>query len=180
MVFRRLRASEIERALFDNFERRQVVTDCCRKENGKWVIKPAPFIDQWNEEDYLFLVECLKRTIRTGGVVYGAFSDRKLKGFASVEREPFGSRNQYLDLTSLHVSEDMRGCGIGRTLFCLACGWAAGNGAEKLYISSHSAVETQRFYEAMGCVDAEETKEDHVMREPYDRQLEKELNREKE
>ncbi len=179
MVFRRLRSAEIKRSLFENFERHQIVTDCYRRENGQWVIKPAPFTDQWSEKDYRFLVKCLKTTIRNGGVVYGAFMRGSLKGFASVENEPFGSRGQYLDLTSLHVSEDMRGLGIGRSLFSLACGFAAAHGAEKLYISSHSAVETQRFYEAVGCVDAEETMEEHVRREPYDRQLEKKLDTER-
>ena len=83
-----------------------------------------------------------------------------------------GSRGQYRDMTSLHVSEDLRGHGAGRQLFLLAKDWARDHGAEKLYISSHSAVETQRFYESMGCVDAEEVMEEHVRQEPYDRQLE--------
>ena len=70
------------------------------------------------------------------------------------------------DMTSLHVSEDLRGHGAGRQLFLLAKDWARDHGAEKLYISSHSAVETQRFYESMGCVDAEEVMEEHEGRSP--------------
>ena len=49
---------------------------------------------------------------------------------------------------------------------------AKSNGAEKLYISAHSAVESQAFYHAMGCVEAVEYKKEHVEQEPYDRQLE--------
>jgi len=170
--YREVKGEEIGLPLFQNFKRRQVVTDCYRKENGKWVIKAAPFIDDWSPSDYEFLVECLKHTVETDGVLYGAFSDGQLKGFASVEGKPVGSRGQYRDLTSLHVSGDMRGSGIGKQLFSMAAGWAKEKGAEKLYISSHSAVETQKFYEAMGCVDAEEIMDEHVKAEPYDRQLE--------
>ena len=54
----------------------------------------------------------------------------------------------------------------------MAALWAKAQGGKKLYISSHSAVETQRFYQAMGCVDAKELLEEHVAREPLDRQLE--------
>ena len=77
-----------------------------------------------------------------------------------------------MDLSSIHVSEDMRGHGIGKQLFQLAAAWAKSNGAKKLYISAHSAVESQAFYHAMGCVEAMEYKKEHVEQEPYDRQLE--------
>ena len=62
--------------------------------------------------------------------------------------------------------------GIGRTLFDAAKEWARKNGAEKLYISAHSAVESQAFYKAMGCVEAKEYNQKHVEEEPYDCQLE--------
>lgn len=174
--YRQLEKNELVRGLFGGFRRHQTVTDCFRRENGRWVVKAAPFIDDWSEADYEFLLKCLAGTIEGDGAVFGAFLEGTLKGFASVEGAPLGSRGQYLDLTSLHVSEDMRGHGIGRQLFSLAGRWAREHGAESLYISSHSAVETQAFYEAMGCVDAGELNEEHVRREPYDRQLECPLN----
>lgn len=105
-------------------------------------------------------------------MVYGAFEDGALKGFASVEGTFFGSRKQYLELSSLHVSEDCRGRGIGRTLMDRAKAWAKDRGAEKLYISAHSSVESQAFYRAMGCVEAEEYSRPHVEKEPFDCQLE--------
>lgn len=136
------------------------------------MIKDAPFIDDWAESDYDFLISCLKNTVSSGGFVYAAFSGRSLKGFVSVEAGLFGSRHQYLDLTSLHVSKDLRGSGIGTALFCAAKEWARKHGAEKLYISAHSAVETQAFYQRMGCVDAKELQKKHTDAEPFDRQLE--------
>lgn len=173
--YRELRENEIETGLFLTFHRRQVVSDCWRRENGTWVIRPDPFVDDWNGEDYQFLVECLKNTVRTGGVVIGAFWQEHLKGFASVEAERFGTAGQYVDLTSLHVSQELRGRGIGKVLFFAAAAWAKEHGAQKLYISAHSAAETQAFYRGLGCVDAQEYQKKHVEQEPYDCQLEYQL-----
>lgn len=170
--YRTLNPDEITLDLFRTFRRRQVVTDCWRKEDGRWVIKSDPFIDDWNREDYEVLVRCLKNTLATGGLVYGAFADGELKGFTSVEGTLMGSRLQYMDLTSIHVSQDMRGQGIGRELFAAAKSFARKKNAEKLYISSHSAVESQAFYRAMGCAEAEEYISEHMEQEPYDCQLE--------
>ncbi len=174
--YRSLRTDEICLKLFHSFIRHQNVGKCWRKENEKWVIKDAPFIDDWSETDYLFLVDCLKNTIQTDGFVYAAFCNKTqknaLKGFVSVESDFFGSAKEYLDLSCIHVSEDMRKKGIGKVLFCAAKNWAKRKGAKKLYISSHSAVETQAFYKTMNCVDAQEYNQHHVAQEPYDRQLE--------
>lgn len=170
--YRNLCADEINRELFHAFVRHQNVTKCWRKENNKWVIKDAPFIDDWTDAEYQILVNCLKNTIISGGFVYAAFCGNHLKGFVSVEPNLFGSTQKYLDLSSIHVSEDMRGKGIGKTLFLAAKEWAKEHGAHKLYISAHSAVESQAFYKAMGCVEAEVYNQEHVEKEPYDCQLE--------
>ena len=124
--YRPLGPEEITRDLFRSFERRQVVDWCWRRERGQWVIRQDPFVDQWSEADYAFLVTCLQHTLSAGGVVFGAFCEGNLKGFASVEHNPLGSRGQYRDLTSLHVSQELRGNGLGRRLFGLAVDWAKG------------------------------------------------------
>lgn len=173
--YRILSEPEIDRSLFARFVRRQVVVDCWRKVDGVWMVEPDPFVDDWSEADYQTLVACLKNTAATGGFVCGAFVAGALKGFASVEPGLFGGDRGYLDLSSLHVSEDVRGCGIGTELFRRAADWARRAGARKLYISAHSAVETQAFYRAMGCVEAQEYDMRHVEREPFDCQLECEL-----
>ena len=170
--YRELNIDEINRELFQDFLRHQKVTLCRRKEQGVWVLKREPFIDDWSEEDYQILIQCLKRTVFTGGFVYAAFSNESLKGFVSVESESFGAECKYLDLSSIHVSEDMRGKGIGKSLFDSAKEWARKKGASKSYISAHSAIETQNFYRAMGCVEAEEYNQKHVEAEPCDCQLE--------
>lgn len=175
IYYRTLCRDELNRNLFENFIRRQVVTKCWRKENGQWMIKDAPFIDDWSEKDYHQLISHLKTLAGFGGFVYGAFMNGSLKGFVSVGAERIGSRGQYLDLTNIHVSEDMRGKGVGKRLFLSAAEWAADQGAEKLYISAHSAVESQAFYHAMGCVEAEEYNTQHLQEEPFDCQMEYKL-----
>lgn len=172
MEYRSLREDEICRELFAGFIRRQVVTKCWRRENGEWVIRDDPFIDDWTEGEYQILVRCLRNTVSTGGFVFAAFCDGVLKGFASVESALFGEEQGYLDLSCIHVSEDMRGQGIGKELFLAAKDWARAHGGRKLYISAHSAVESQAFYRAMGCMEAEKYHQGHVEAEPYDCQLE--------
>lgn len=172
ITYKNLQACEINRALFRQFIRRQQVTKCWRKEQGEWVLKDAPFIDDWTEADYEFLVSCLKHTSETGGLVRGAFSGGVLKGFVSVEPELFGGEQKYLDLSSIHVSADMRGKGIGAELFLAAKEWAKKKGAKKLYISAHSAMETQAFYRKQGCTEAAVYHQGHVKKEPFDCQLE--------
>ena len=170
--YRELHINEINRELFKDFIRHQNVTLCRRRERGAWVLKSDPFIDDWSEADYQILIKCLKNTVLTGSFVYAAFFEESLKGFVSVEPEIFGKKERYLDLSSIHVSEDMRGKGIGKILFVSAKEWAKKNGADKLYISAHSAMETQEFYKAMGCIEAREYNQKHVEAEPYDCQLE--------
>ncbi|MGN0639092.1 MAG: GNAT family N-acetyltransferase [Huintestinicola sp.] len=170
--FIKLTDERINTDLFSDFHRHQVVTKCHRKINGEWVIIDNPFVEDWGEKEFEYLVKCLKNTVRTGGVVIGAFQSSKLAGFASAENTFFGSRGQYLELSSIHVTEELRGSGIGKMLFRLICEWAREQGAEKLYISAHSSVESQSFYKAMGCTETEEYSPPHVENEPCDCQLE--------
>lgn len=172
LEYRKLCKDEICLGLFKDFIRHQAVTKCWRKENNTWIIKDDPFIDDWTQKDYEILVQCLKNTVSTGGFVYAAFYNGSLKGFVSVEAGLSGGEQRYLDLSSIHVSEDLRGKGIGKTLFLAAKEWAKENGAGKLYISAHSAVESQAFYKAMGCTEAEVYNMEHTKKEPYDCQLE--------
>lgn len=167
-----LSENEIERGLFATFSRRQEVKKCLRNVGGNWTETEEPFIDDWSEEDYTFLAECLRRTVRLGGIVFGAFIGGALKGFASVEAKPCGKAGDCRELTSIHVSEELRGRGIGRELFVCAKEWAKAQGAKKLYISSHPAVESQAFYAAMHCTDARESDEERAARGPFDRRLE--------
>lgn len=177
ILIRTLSESEICRGLFSDFLRRQEVTRVWRRTGGEWQIKDEPFIDDWDEEDWDYIVLMLKKTAKTGGMVSGAFSDGKLKGFVSVEADKFGSRNQYMDMFFLHVSEDMRRLGLGAKLFRTAVDFARENGAEKLYISALPSVGTQDFYRAMGCKTALEQSSAHLNKETSEIQLEYEIEK---
>lgn len=172
MEIKELKANEVEAALFAGFDRFQEVTKCWRKIKGQWIIKDIAFIEQWGEEDIATLVQCLRHTLSAGGVIFGGFEDGILKAFASVENGFFGKNDKYMDLSSIHVSSDRRGTGAGKKLFFMAADWARKKGADKLYISAHSSVESQAFYKAMGCVEAKEYDKRHTEAEPCDCQLE--------
>jgi hypothetical protein len=90
MEYITLTENQINRALFQFFRRRQSVAKCWRKIDGNWFIRDCPFVDDWTEEDYAGLIEALKNTICQGGWLLGAFSDGKLRGFASAEAEKIG------------------------------------------------------------------------------------------
>lgn len=172
MNYRIIEEHKIDRALFRGFNRRQEVTLCRRRKGGEWVIEPDPFVDDWSEEDYRELIGHMKDLSLREGFVYGAMQSNVLKGFVTVDAKALGPDNEYLDLRDLFVSADARGQGIGRELFRAAAQWARSKGACKLYLSAHSAIETQAFYKAMGCVDAKYISLRHVEKEPYDCQLE--------
>ncbi len=176
ITYKKLQEPEITFQLFENFDRFQKVSKCWRKENNEWILKEIAFVDDWNNDEKNYLVDCLRNTIKTGGCVIAALNDQSLVGFSSIESERFGSENQYLQLSSLHVSNQYRGQGSGKELFKYICSEAKRLGATKLYISSHSSEDTQAFYKKMGCVDAIEINEKIAEQEPFDRQLEYSLN----
>ncbi len=172
LQYRKLSAEEICPQLWDGFIRRQLVGACWRKIDGAWCVRDDPFVDDWSPDDIRALAEELKQTALAGGLVLAAFDGGAMKGFVSVEAEPFGAEGEYLDLTNLHVSEEMRGRGIGTALFSEARAYARERGAKKLYLSAHSAVETIAFYRKLGCVEARIRHQKHIEAEPFDCQLE--------
>lgn len=167
-----MKENEINAGLLDGFIRRQVVTKCLRRENGAWIAKNAPFIDDWTQKDREWIAADLKNLAGRGGLVYAAYCGGKLAGFASVSAETLGESGEYLELTNIHVTEAMRGRGIGRALFYAAAEWAKAHGAKKLYISAHSSVESQAFYRSLGCKEAEIYSTRHIEAEPFDIQME--------
>lgn len=172
IIYKELTINDVDLSMFTFFDRTQNVTKCWRKINGEWLIKDVSFIDNWSEEEYQEGVKYLKNLIKSNGYVIGAFYNGQLKGFASVEPVIFGTHAKYMDLSNIHVSRDMREQGIGKELFSLAKKWAKAQHAEKLYISAHSAIESQAFYNAMGCVEAVEYNKQLATKEPCDCQLE--------
>lgn len=172
ITYRTLYAHEIDEGLFSQFQRRQEVTKCWRKIDGVWMIQDIAFIDEWKPREFAQLLSHLRAQCAAGGFVFAAFFNGVLKGFVCADAGLFGSCRQYMDLAHIYVSQDMRRMGIGKRLFEEAKAYAKAHGAKKLYISAHSAVESQAFYRALGCVEAHEYSPVHVEKEPCDCQLE--------
>ncbi|AFS77540.1 acetyltransferase, GNAT family [Gottschalkia acidurici 9a] len=170
--YKELKISEINLQLFADFNRYQDVKKCWRKENNEWILKDISFTEQWDLPEYDHLIKCLHSTIKTGGVVFGAFYADILVGFASIENQLFGSKSKYLQLSNIYTSYGKRCIGIGKELFLLVCEKAKQMGAEKLYISAHSSEESRAFYKAIGCNEATEYNLKLVAEEPCDCQLE--------
>ncbi|KGP90593.1 GCN5 family acetyltransferase [Pontibacillus chungwhensis BH030062] len=156
---------------FDRFQETKSVWYTTNQTDVK--IKADSFIDHWSQEQKKDISLYLKRCIEEGGGVVAAFEGTQVAGFANVENRFFGSANQYVPLPFIHVSNSYRGEGIGKQLFYQCCEIAKDLGAEKIYIGAHPAVETQRFYQSVGCILAQEVNEDIYQKEPLDLQLEK-------
>lgn len=163
---------DLSPGLFERFNRHQEVDFRWRKKEGKWVLQKAPCTEEWNKNDIVSLMDRLGRTLRSGGIMLGAMTGRHLIGFASVEYESFGPDYEYILLSNLYVSFGHRRKGIGSKLFKMACNTAKRMGARKLYISAHSAEETQAFFKAMKCVEAVHCNRELLLSSPNDCQLE--------
>ncbi len=170
--YREIGAEMLGAELFSGFIRRQEVKRCWRRSGGQWVVKDIEFVDDWDAGDYRRVLGQLRDVLGSGGTVWGAFREGRLKGFASVDGRLIGSEGQYAVLEEFHVSQDCRRMGMDRELFFRAAESARGLGAGKLYISTMSAVESQAFYISMGCVEAAEPDPRHVEKEPCDVQRE--------
>ena len=176
MLYRELKPEDLKPELFQDFNRRQVVRDCWRREGDHWVIRPDPFIDDWTAAERAELLTELRELLVLGGFVYGCFCCGSLKGFVSVAFGHFGPQQEYMDMTNLHVSAEFRRSGIGTKLFLAAADWASAQGAGKLYLSAHSAAESQAFYRTLGCTDAAYPQQHHQEKEPFDCQMEYDLS----
>lgn len=174
-VIRPLAKEELCANLFHNFCRFQPVEKAWRKSNGQWAVQDVCYTDRWGNEKPQAVCGFLQGLLDGGGKAWGAFLDGKLKGFCAVKGPLIGSRGQYADLDKIYVSADCQGQGLGRELFQQAARFGRELGAEKLYISAHSAVGPMAFYKAMGCVEAEEYDPWHVEDEPSDVQMEYKL-----
>ena len=168
-----LMAADCGPGMLRDFERRQVVTHCWRRRDGEWVLEPIVYTEDWDEAKKEAVTRSLASCTQDGGIVLGAYDLDRLVGFAAIEPGLFGGENRYVNLDMIHVSNGVRGLGIGRKLFEVCCEKAHCLGARKLYISAHSSAESMAFYRRMGCVDAQQINEAMAEKEPCDCQLEK-------
>ncbi|MBP5304582.1 MAG: GNAT family N-acetyltransferase, partial [Lachnospiraceae bacterium] len=175
ITYKRIKLKMLTPDFLDTFDRHQEISKVFRAKDGKWLICDVSYTEEWEKMKKEQIIDYLRSVIKEKGILYGAYFDGNLVGFTGVEGKRFGSSRQYVKLAMIHVSYAFRGRGIGKELFSLAAVSAESLGAKKLYISGNSAVETQTFYRAMGCVETTEYDPDSLKAEPYDCHLEYDL-----
>lgn len=173
--YKRLTSENFHPDSLDAFMRHQQVRECWRQVEGAWKLVPISFVEDWSQAQCRILAEDVMAHMEKDQTAFGAFSNGQVVGFATLSHHFFGSREKYLELVCFQVSEPYRGKGIGKRLFQLICQEAKVLGAEKLYISGHSSEESQGAYKALGCVLAKEINEEIAQSEPFDVQLEYDL-----
>ena len=170
--FERLTRQNFTECALDTFVRHQEVTKCWRRVDGEWRLLPIRFTEEWDVQECRRIAGDIAGKLDAGIVGYGAFEEGAVVGYITIGTARFGSRGQYVQLAEFEVSEEHRGMKIGKRLFELGCGAARALGAERLYISAHSSMESQAAYRALGCVHAQEINEALAQAEPCDVQME--------
>ena len=125
---------------------------------------PADEIDR----DTAILLDCFDH----GGFPTGAFDDAQLVGAYVLDCRFIGASKDQLQLKFLHVSQSLRGQGLGRTLFDMAARQARNLGARRLYISATPSRNTVRFYLTLGCKLSDDVDADLYRLEPEDIHME--------
>lgn len=161
----------------DTFVRHLVVTRCWREMEENWRLVPISLVEDWSPETCREIAADVAAHLEKDQTAIGAFDGDTLVGFITLSHTLFGTGAKYAELVCFQVSESYRGRGIRKALFHRICGKAGRIGGEKLYISAHSAMETQAAYRALGCVPTGEINWDIAREEPFDVQLEYTLTR---
>ena len=145
------------------------------KGNYQWVILNHKDKDYPEGKENHFAQ--LNATFKNGGFAVGAFDEKILVGFCSVNNEFFGNHNKYLLLDQLFVANTYQDRGIGKKLFYLAAENAIKLKADKLYICSASSEDTLGFYKSLGCIEATEVNISLLMHDKNDIQMEYDLHK---
>lgn len=175
IICRKLTPQSVKPDSLDRFVRHQEVYECWRKQDGEWKLLPIRFTEHWEPEELRKNAVKLAESLRSGSTGFGAYDGELLCGFALLGADIFNPNELYMTLKEMHISEPYRGRHIGAKLFRLCMDEARARGALKLYISAHSSKESQAFYRAMGCVEAQSPDAEAVRLEPCDVQMERAL-----
>lgn len=175
ITFLKLTNENFHENSLDEFIRHQEVKECWRKVNNEFILTENHYVEDWDIDKCREIAKTIENGIADEGFAYGAFFENKVVGYIYLSKHFFGSHNQYIELQLFHVSEPFRSKGIGKELFKLACDEAKRIGAKKIYISAHSSKESQAAYRRLGCIDAVEINKEIAENEPFDIQMEYQL-----
>ena len=171
IIYKELNLDECER--INEMNPSQFIGKAWREVNGKRQLIDINYHDLDWPNGYDHHYNNLRKTILEGGSAIGAFdSNNKLLGFATINREFFGEKYNYVLLDQLYITFEHRNKGIGKKLFMLSASAAKKWDADSIYICAGSAEETINFYFAIGCKEAEEINKELYEQDPRDFQLE--------
>ncbi|OAB28352.1 GCN5 family acetyltransferase [Paenibacillus macquariensis subsp. defensor] len=171
VIYRKLAVEDCER--INDINPSQYIKNAWREVKGKRQLVEIDYLDSDWANGYEHHFNNLKETILSGGHAIGAFdSDNKLIAFATLNREFFGEKHNYVLLDQLFITLEHRNKGIGRTLFLKIVEIAQAWQADKIYICAGSAEETIAFYYAIGCKETVEINKQLYDSDPRDLQLE--------
>jgi GNAT superfamily N-acetyltransferase len=171
IAYRKLTVEECE--LINGMDPSQYIGKVCREVDGKRKLVEINYHDTVWPNGYEYHYNNLKETILSGGRAIGAFDGNgRLLGFATINREFFGKKYNYILLDQLFITLEYRSKGIGKKLFEFSADVAREWKADKIYICTGSAEETIAFYFAIGCKRAAEINKELYESDPRDYQLE--------
>ncbi len=173
ITYKRISFNRITDHFLNGYIRFQETYQVFYLEDGILKQKEDYFVEDWDQKKLISISRYLKEIVKKGGTLFAAYDQLQIVGFAIIDNNRFGD---YINLPYIHSSRGYRGYGIGRYLFNLVSAVAIKKGAKKLYISTHPAYESQKFYQKIGCELAEEINKELYELEPYDVQLEKKLD----
>lgn len=172
--YRSLKVQDCDRISEINPE--QYIKNAWRVVNQKRILVEIDYHEKDWPDGYERYRNELEKTIKQNGAAVGAFDKcGKMVGFASIKNSVFGTNAKYTLLDSLFVSYELRGKGIGRSLFNQCSKQAKAWGMDKIYICAGSAEDTIAFYRRIGCIDALEINRDLYEQDIRDIQLEYKL-----
>ena len=149
----------------DLYNRKHNVSKVYRYIDGEYKLVECIYIEDWDLNEKRLIA---RRISSDDYITYLALDNDKVVGFIGLLKKLNGS---YMILDMMHVSNEYRGQGIGRSLFEKGIEEARKAQAKALYISACSSEETIAFYKAMGSQLTNNPIKEMVDNEPFDLQM---------
>lgn len=117
IVIERLSSENFSEFSMDGFMRYQEIKESCMLENGEYVLRPNPHILDWDVEACRSTAREILKGMADGGFAYGAFSGDDFLGYILIGGKFIGREGDALQLKLFHMTNGLRGQGVGKRLF---------------------------------------------------------------
>ena len=151
----------IKTGILKGYQRYTETTKVKFYEKGSLIEKDISFVDEWDESELRNIENYMRESVN---ITVLAKEGKQVVGFSVLDKRIFDG---YMNMPYIHTDNRYRGLGIGTNLLLLVSKIAKDNGADKLYISAHPAVEAQAYYAKMGCVLAKKINKELYMLHVY-------------